>query len=101
MNLQKKILWRTADPQRLHIVCFHVHNILKIIKYRNGEQINGCNGLKVGVGGNYVCLSQGDMRVLVMEMCSVQLLSCVLLFATLWTSARQVSLTITNSQSLL
>ena len=32
---------------------------------------------------------------------SAQLLSCVLLFATPWTAARQVSLSITNSQSLL
>ena len=32
---------------------------------------------------------------------SVQLLSRVLLFATLWTAARQTSLSITNSQSLL
>ena len=32
---------------------------------------------------------------------SVQLLSCVLLFATQWTAARQASLSITNSQSLL
>ena len=31
---------------------------------------------------------------------SVQSLSCVLLFATSWTRARQVSLSITNSQSL-
>ena len=32
---------------------------------------------------------------------SVQLLSCVQLFATLWTAARQASLSITNSRSLL
>ena len=32
---------------------------------------------------------------------SVQLLSCVQLFVTLWTAARQASLSITNSQSLL
>ena len=32
---------------------------------------------------------------------SVQLLSRVLLFATLWNAARQTSLSITNSQSLL
>ena len=32
---------------------------------------------------------------------SVQLLSCVQLFATPWTTARQASLSITNSQSLL
>ena len=32
---------------------------------------------------------------------SVQLLSCVQLFATPWTAARQTSLSITNSQSLL
>ena len=34
-------------------------------------------------------------------MCSVQLLSCVRLFATPWTAACQASLSITNSQSLL
>ena len=32
---------------------------------------------------------------------SVQLLSCVWLFVTPWTTARQASLSITNSQSLL
>ena len=36
-------------------------------------EISGCNGLKGGVEGNYMCLSQGNMRVLVMEIfCSVQ-----------------------------
>ena len=35
------------------------------------------------------------------HMCSVQLLSCVWLFATPWTAARQASLSITSSQSLL
>ena len=33
--------------------------------------------------------------------CSVQLLSCVRLFVTLWTAARLASLSITNSQSSL
>ena len=33
--------------------------------------------------------------------CSIQLLSCVQLFATPWTAAHQVSLSITNTQSLL
>ena len=33
--------------------------------------------------------------------CSVQSLSCVQLFATPWTTARQASLSITNSRSLL
>ena len=43
------------------------------------------------MGGNYsTCFSQ-----------SVQLLSRVQLFATPWTAARQASLSITNSQSLL
>ena len=32
---------------------------------------------------------------------SVQLLSCILLFLTLWTAAHQASLSITNSQSFL
>ena len=35
------------------------------------------------------------------DICSVQLLSCVQLFATPWTTARQASLSITNTQSLL
>ena len=35
------------------------------------------------------------------EQISLQLLSCVQLFATLWTAARQASLSITNSWSLL
>ena len=34
-------------------------------------------------------------------LCSVQSLSCVWLFVTPWTAARQASLSITNSQSLL
>ena len=35
------------------------------------------------------------------ELSSVQLLSCARLFVTLWTSAHQASLSITNSRSLL
>ena len=35
------------------------------------------------------------------QFCSVQLLSCVQLFATLWTTVCQASLSITNSRSLL
>ena len=38
---------------------------------------------------------------LILGFSSVQSLSCVLLFATPWTVAHQVSLSITNSQSLL
>ena len=36
-----------------------------------------------------------------MQVCSVQSLSCVRLFATPWTAAHQAFLSITNSQSLL
>ena len=36
-----------------------------------------------------------------LQFSSVQSLSCVQLFVTLWTAARQASLFITNSQSLL
>ena len=36
-----------------------------------------------------------------MRISSVQLLSCILFFATPWTAARQAALSITNSQSLL
>ena len=39
--------------------------------------------------------------IYIIEYYSVQLLSCVWLFATPWTAARQASLSITNSQSLL
>ena len=53
------------------------------------EQTLGCQG-----GG--MVLEVGVSRY-----SSVQLLSCVQLFATPWTTARQASLSITNSQSLL
>ena len=36
-----------------------------------------------------------------LQFSSIQLLSCVWLFATPWTAARQASLSVTNSQSLL
>ena len=42
----------------------------------------------------------GKRRWTMIELSSVQLLSRVQLFATLWTAARQASLSITNSQSL-
>ena len=46
--------------------------------------------------------SQGkEFTVVSVQFSSVQLLSCVRLFATPWTAARQASLSITNSQSLL
>ena len=40
-------------------------------------------------------------QLLLLQFSSVQLLSCVRLFATPWTAARQASLSITNSRSLL
>ena len=43
----------------------------------------------------FVCL------FVLITLCSVQSLSCVRLFVTPWTAARQASLSITNSQSLL
>ena len=48
-----------------------------------------------------VCLSSGNHFVISVTISSVQLLSHVLLFATPWTAAHQVSLFITNSRSLL
>ena len=41
------------------------------------------------------------MLTMSVQFSSVQSLSCVQLFVTLWTAARQSSLSITNSQSLL
>ena len=45
--------------------------------------------------------SRITMGFVLTYVCSVQLLSSVPLFATLWTEAHQASLSITNSQSLL
>ena len=42
-----------------------------------------------------------DKQKVTPELSSVQLLSCARLFVTLWTSAHQASLSITNSRSLL
>ena len=42
-----------------------------------------------------------DMKLIRLNFSSVQSLSCVQLFATPWTAARQASMSITNSQSLL
>ena len=49
--------------------------------------------------GERYSLREGDIMPLVYI--SVQLLNHVRIFATLWTAARQASLSITNSQSLL
>ena len=52
---------------------------------------------------NLFCFSSKNFRIYYyyINFSSVQLLSSVWLFATLWTAAHQVSLCITNSQSLL
>ena len=47
------------------------------------------------------CQSRLMPGLLTHRISSIQSLSCVQLFATLWTAAHQVSLSITNSQSLL
>ena len=41
------------------------------------------------------------LHTMLFQFCSFQSLSCVRLFVTLWTAARQASLSITNSWSLL
>ena len=46
-------------------------------------------------------MCQCPLRSAVNQLGSVQLLSCVRLFATPWTTASQASLSVTNSQSLL
>ena len=45
-------------------------------------------------------MSQNQKALIPLSVSSVQLLSCVQFFATPWTAARQVSPSITNSQSL-
>ena len=55
-----------------------------------------CSGSKKSHPLNW----QGIPEVVIFQFSSVQLLSCVWLFATPWTAARQASLSITNSWSL-
>ena len=72
----------------------------------------------LGSGGNYICIAQLVKNPTAIQetwvqslgwenplekgkASSVQLLSCARLFVTLWTSAHQASLSITNSRSLL
>ena len=55
---------------------------------------NACKVLRVFVSLQYIVSTQMFSQ-------SVQLLSCVRLFGTLWTAAHQASLSITNFQSLL
>ena len=52
-----------------------------------------------GKYGNAYESYMGYSEVLIYMFCSVQLLSCVWLFATPWTAARQASLSISNSWS--
>ena len=56
-----------------------------------------CSGSKKSHPLNW----QGIPEVVIFQFSSVPLLSCVWLFATPWTAARQASLSITNSGSLL
>ena len=41
---------KKSNPQSLSTVLFHLHNILKIINYRKGEQIRECQWLMRGCG---------------------------------------------------
>ena len=50
---------------------------------------------------NEVSQKKKDEYHMILLICSVQLFSCIQLFATPWTAACQASLSITNSQSLL
>ena len=52
-------------------------------------------------GSSLLQLENGGLFLHHTDLVSVQLLSCVWLFATLWTAARKASISITNSQSLL
>ena len=54
------------------------------------ELHHGAEGMSLQYGGGKMVLNQ-----------SIQSLSCVQLFATPWTAARQASLSITNSRSFL
>ena len=57
-------------------------------------------GIQQGTGEKWL-LPSGVYSLVGVQFSSVQLLSCVWLFATPWIAARQASLSITNSRSLL
>ena len=47
----------------------------------------------------HICIFNKEQVTIILQFSSVQSLSCVQLFVTPWTAARQASLSITNSQS--
>ena len=63
--------------------------------------------LEAGLGANSLVFGPTTSQLILItslglrQFSSVQLLSCVRLFATPWTAARQASLSITNSRSSL
>ena len=84
VGLSFPLCWYITDPEVLGVGLGMTLILLNVL----------CNLFHV----NCLFTQQVGLRSL---LCSVQLLSSVQLFATPWTAARQASLSITNSQSLL
>ena len=84
VGLSFPLCWYITDPEVLGVGLGMTLILLNVL----------CNLFHV----NHLFTQQVGLRSL---LCSVQLLSSVQLFATPWTAARQASLSITNSQSLL
>ena len=106
----------------MNIVCHHLYRKKRVYKHRSmficlSNRPVLCLKLFFPTSPFYVCL--GTVKYLFLNsikiqflnslkkftylfmFISVQLLSCVWLFATPWTAARQASLSLTNSQSML
>lgn len=47
-ELPKNYTDERNQSKTLHIASFHLYNILQMTKYRNGEQISGCQELMRG-----------------------------------------------------
>ena len=77
---------------------FHFRILHWVVDKTVGVKVGGNDiGHKFGFMGEIVWTKFHSLYIFQ----SVQLLSCVELFATPWTAARQASLSITNSRSLL
>ena len=93
----------TLNRQEIEIGKCSVHyaHVLKIWPRHKQSTISGFLGWNaVGVSRNLCVLQDHVLRIAsldgLVQFSSVQFLSCVWLFVTLWTAARQASLSITN-----
>ena len=102
MNFAGQHHWAQTQISSKKILANQIQQYIKRIIHHDQVSIildmqvffNICKSISVTYLINTMCLTK-------MELCSVQSLSCVWPFATLWTAGFQACLSITNSQNLL